>query len=74
MPGQVGLVQATEVIKLILGIGTPMIGKFYIYDALTLMVNIIETGKDPDCPLCGPNPKILSLEKSGICGDGVCNT
>ena len=69
VPGQVGLVQATEVIKLILGIGTPMIGKFYVYDALTLMVNIIETGKDPDCPLCGPNPKIMGLEESEISGD-----
>jgi adenylyltransferase/sulfurtransferase len=54
-------VQATEASKLILGIGTPMIGKFFVYNALTLTTELIETGRDPDCALCGDNPRITSL-------------
>ncbi len=61
MPGQIGLVQATEVIKIILGIGTLLIGRFYVYSALSLNTKILETGKDPDCPLCGNHPRITSL-------------
>jgi molybdopterin/thiamine biosynthesis adenylyltransferase len=61
VPGQIGLVQATEVIKLILDIGTPMIGKFYVYNALTLTTKIMEIGRDPDCPLCGR----MGEEKNG---------
>lgn len=74
MPGQIGLVQATEVIKLILKIGTPMIGKYYIYNALTLTTKIIETGRNPDCPLCGANPKIMALvvEDNEVYGDETC--
>jgi adenylyltransferase/sulfurtransferase len=65
VPGQIGLVQATEVIKLILGIGTPMIGKFFFYDALTLMMKTVEIGKNPDCPLCGETPGIKALIGEG---------
>lgn len=64
MPGQIGLVQATEVIKIILGIGTLLIGKFDVYSALSLTTKILETGKDPDCPLCGNHPRITSLANS----------
>jgi sulfur-carrier protein adenylyltransferase/sulfurtransferase len=64
VPGQIGLVQATEVIKLILKIGTPMIGKFYIYDALTLDMRLLEIGRNPDCPLCGASPRITGLAGS----------
>jgi hypothetical protein len=56
-----------EVVKLILGIGTPMIGRFYIYNPLTLTSRIIETGKNNDCPLCGENPRIKGLDE----GDSV---
>ena len=38
-----------------------MIGKFYIYNALTLASRFVETGKNPDCPLCGENPEITNL-------------
>jgi sulfur-carrier protein adenylyltransferase/sulfurtransferase len=68
VPGQIGLVQATEVIKLILGIGTPMIGKFYLYDALGLTNRTIDTGRNPDCPLCGENPRITALVGEGSVG------
>jgi sulfur-carrier protein adenylyltransferase/sulfurtransferase len=61
VPGQIGLVQANEVVKLILKIGTPMIGKFYIYNALTLTMKLLEIGRNPDCPLCGPNPQITCI-------------
>lgn len=61
VPGHIGLMQATEVIKLILGIGAPMIGKFYIYNALTLTSQIIDVGRNADCALCGDNPRITSL-------------
>jgi hypothetical protein len=41
-----------------------MIGKFYIYNALTLTSRFVETGKNPDCPLCGVNPEIKGLSDS----------
>ena len=41
-----------------------MIGKFYIYNALTLTSRFVETGKNPDCPLCGANPEITGLSDS----------
>ena len=54
VPGQIGLVQATEAAKLILGIGSPLIGKFFLYNALTLSVEIVKTGRNADCsPLRG---------------------
>jgi hypothetical protein len=42
-----------------------MIGKFYIYNALTLSTRIVETGRNPDCPLCGESPVITSLVGRG---------
>jgi adenylyltransferase/sulfurtransferase len=48
-----------------LGIGTPMISKFFVYDALTLTMKTIETGKNPDCPLCGETPGIKALIGEG---------
>ncbi len=60
VPGQVGLVQATEVVKLILGIGTPMMGRFFIYNPLTLTMRFVETAKNSDCPLCGKAPLITA--------------
>ncbi len=61
VPGQVGLVQATEVVKLILGIGTPMMGRFFIYNPLTLTMRFVETAKNINCPLCGEAPLITKL-------------
>jgi len=65
VPGQIGLIQATEVIKLILKIGTPMIGRFYIYDALNLTSMMIETGRRSDCLLCGDKPQITAVSGEG---------
>jgi sulfur-carrier protein adenylyltransferase/sulfurtransferase len=61
VPGQIGLVQATEVVKHILGIGKPMIGRFFVYDALEGYYKVLSVDKNPNCPLCGERPTITSL-------------
>ena len=50
-----------EVLKLILKIGKPLIGKFFIYGALAAHFDVMDVGKNPNCPLCGENPSIKSL-------------
>jgi adenylyltransferase/sulfurtransferase len=55
VPGIVGLIQATEAIKLILGIGEPLIGRLLTFDALPMTFREIPIRKDPECPMCGPN-------------------
>jgi adenylyltransferase/sulfurtransferase len=69
VPGQIGLVQATEVLKIILKVGTPMIGKFFYYGALEPSYNIMNFQKNPLCPLCGEKPSIKSLngDDTGSC-------
>ncbi len=52
LPGTIGTMQATETIKLILGIGNPMIGRMMLYDALDMEFNTIKVRKDPNCPVC----------------------
>lgn len=52
LPGTIGTMQATEAIKLILGIGNPMIGRMMLYDALDMDFNTIKVRKDPNCPVC----------------------
>jgi adenylyltransferase/sulfurtransferase len=61
VPGQIGLVQATEVLKILLKVGTPMIGKFFYYGALEPSYTIMNFQKNPSCPLCGDKPTIKSL-------------
>ncbi|MBM3137306.1 MAG: molybdenum cofactor biosynthesis protein MoeB, partial [Chloroflexi bacterium] len=61
IPGLIGLIQATEVIKLILQIGTPLISKLLLIDALDWRVNVIEIPKQDGCKLCGPKPEINHL-------------
>jgi adenylyltransferase/sulfurtransferase len=61
LPGIVGTIQATEAIKLILGIGEPLVGRFLIYNALNMRFREIVLRKDLDCPLCGTHPTIQSL-------------
>jgi hypothetical protein len=57
VPGLVGLVQANETLKLILGIGEPLIGRVLCVDALAMRFREIRLARDPDCPGCGPNPR-----------------
>ena len=61
VPGQIGLVQAGEVFKLILGIGKTLIGRFLIYDCLRAEFRTIMVDRTPECPLCGDNPTITDL-------------
>jgi adenylyltransferase/sulfurtransferase len=61
LPGIIGTIQATEAIKLILGIGEPLIGRFLVFDALKMRFRELKLQKDPDCPVCGANPSIREL-------------
>ena len=63
LPGIIGTIQATEALKLILGIGEPLIGRFLIYDALKMRFRDLKLRKDPDCPICGSRPTITSLHE-----------
>lgn len=55
LPGTIGIIQATEVVKLILGIGEPLIGRLLTYDALTMEFHHLNLSRDPLCPMCGPD-------------------
>jgi adenylyltransferase/sulfurtransferase len=61
VPGQVGLIQATEAIKLILKKGKPLIGQFLIYRSLDTEFMTFPIRKNPTCPLCSEEPKIAGL-------------
>jgi len=69
LPGIIGVIQATEAIKLILGIGEPLIGRFLIYDALKMRFRELKLRKDPDCPVCGTHPSVTKLiDYEQFCG------
>ena len=61
LAGTIGLLQANEAIKEILEIGETLADQLLIYDALEMKFRKVSRPKDPDCPLCGPNPTITSL-------------
>lgn len=61
LPGIIGVVQATETIKLLLGIGEPLIGRLLTYDALGMRFREVKLRRDPKCPLCGEHPTITDL-------------
>jgi bacteriocin biosynthesis cyclodehydratase domain-containing protein len=67
----IGVVQATEAVKLILGIGDPLIGRLLTYDALGMRFREVRLRRDPKCPLCGTAPTItdLSIHRDG---GGAC--
>ncbi|HEX8465158.1 MAG TPA: molybdopterin-synthase adenylyltransferase MoeB [Abditibacterium sp.] len=72
LPGVVGTIQATEAIKIIMGVGQPLIGRLLIYDALAMSFRTLKVRKDPDCPICSAHPTITSLlpasEYQHLCG------
>src|SRR6201988_4075749 len=69
LPGIIGVMQAIEAIKLILGIGDPLIGRLVSFDALKLRFREFKTRKDPNCPICGKNPTIHKLiDYEQFCG------
>jgi adenylyltransferase/sulfurtransferase len=57
----IGLVQATETVKLLLGIGEPLVGRLLTYDALGMRFREVKLRRDPNCPLCGTSPTIKDL-------------
>ena len=61
LPGVVGLIQATETVKLILGVGEPLVGRLLLYDALGMRFRELKLRKNPECPICGPNRTITQL-------------
>jgi adenylyltransferase/sulfurtransferase len=69
LPGIVGLIQANEGVKLILGEGTPLIGRLLLFNALDMKFRELRLNKDPKCPLCGTNPTITGLiDYTEFCG------
>ena len=69
LPGLIGTIQATEVIKLILGKGEPLIGRLLLVDALTMRFRELKLRKNPDCPVCGQNPTVTQLiDYNQFCG------
>src|ERR1017187_3704655 len=61
LPGTIGLIQATETVKLILGIGEPLVGRLLLYDALSMKFRELKLRKNPECPMCGEHPTITKL-------------
>ena len=69
LPGVVGTIQATEAVKLIMGVGEPLIGRFLIYDALRMRFRELKLRKDPDCPVCGEHRTVTELiDYDQFCG------
>jgi adenylyltransferase/sulfurtransferase len=70
LPGIIGTIQATEAIKLITGIGEPLVGRLLLYDASRMTFRDIALSRDPECPVCGDAPTIRTL----VAYDEVCDT
>jgi sulfur-carrier protein adenylyltransferase/sulfurtransferase len=69
LPGLLGVIQATEVIKLILGKGNPLVGRLLLVDALAMRFREVKIRKNPECPVCGENPTIKELiDYQQFCG------
>ena len=69
LPGVVGTIQATEAVKVILGAGEPLIGRFLLFDALKMRFRELKVRKDPECPVCGDHPTVTELiDYEQFCG------
>ena len=69
LPGLIGLIQATEAVKAILGIGEPLIGRLLMYDALSMRFREVRISRDPNCPICGDHPTVTALvDYDQFCG------
>jgi sulfur-carrier protein adenylyltransferase/sulfurtransferase len=74
LPGIVGSLQASEAIKVLLGIGEPLIGRLLLFDALDMNVVTLNVKKNPDCPVCGPRPTVTKLiDYEEFCGVAPVN-
>jgi sulfur-carrier protein adenylyltransferase/sulfurtransferase len=71
LPGMIGIVQATEAVKLILGTGEPLIGRLLLYDALAMRFRELKLRRNPECPVCGDHPTVTKLiDYQEFCGFG----
>jgi adenylyltransferase/sulfurtransferase len=69
LPGTIGTIQATEAIKLLLGIGSSLVGRLLLYNALDMSFEYIKLKKNPNCKVCGPNPEVTELiDYDAFCG------
>jgi molybdopterin/thiamine biosynthesis adenylyltransferase/rhodanese-related sulfurtransferase len=69
LPGTIGTLQATEALKLILGIGDPLIGRLMLYNALDMSFEFVKLRKNPRCKVCGPDPEVTELiDYEAFCG------
>ncbi len=69
LPGIVGTIQATETIKLVLGVGETLAGRLLVYDAMRMAFRELKVPKDPDCPVCGSTPTVRELiDYEAFCG------
>ena len=69
LPGTIGTLQATEALKLILGIGEPLIGRLMLYNALDMSFEFVNLRKNPKCKVCGPEPEVTELiDYEAFCG------
>jgi molybdopterin/thiamine biosynthesis adenylyltransferase/rhodanese-related sulfurtransferase len=69
LPGTMGLLQATEVVKLVIGEGDPLIGRLLLYDALAATFTEVKVRRDPDCPICSRDPAEISDDELGVFPD-----
>jgi molybdopterin/thiamine biosynthesis adenylyltransferase/rhodanese-related sulfurtransferase len=69
LPGTMGLLQATEVIKLVAETGEPLIGRLLLYDALAASTTELKVRRDPDCPICSRDPDSISEDEMGVFPD-----
>jgi molybdopterin/thiamine biosynthesis adenylyltransferase len=69
LPGTMGLLQATEVVKLVLGEGEPLIGRLLLYEALGATFTELKVRRDPDCPICSRDPASITDEEMGVFPD-----
>lgn len=71
LPGVIGLIQSTEVVKIVLGIGETLSGRLLLYDALGMHFRELRVRRDPDCPVCGDDPTVTALiDYVSFCGVG----
>ena len=69
LPGVIGTLQATEAVKLLAGIGDPLIGRLILYDALSMRFRELKLRRNPDCPVCGEHPSVTELiDYDQFCG------
>src|SRR5204863_8224224 len=69
LPGVMGLLQATEAVKLVIGQGDPLIGRLLLYDALGATFTTVKVQRDPECPICSRDPESISDEEMGVFPD-----